>query len=943
VPRLPPPSSELAQALSANALLLRGAAVAEASGAPKAQVEHTKRQAAAVIMSQLDNRLALDEILPYVEQAVMDFGTAPEVERIRVMNARMAPLRQAFKATPAVSSGLERERVTIEQAARLKNDPSSAARGDALHREIAARIANSAGVSEQMAMIHVYQAISKQQMLLAFGPKGPLGAAIDEQASHAAQPMADALGQIGSVDLNALGPAFKKAYAGDPTDAERLYRAEFVRSETLHRLRLRQSVDRSELDRQAHRGAGMMLDAVLTMAERNPAHAGIVRLGYEEMLAYKAKSPESERRVAAALAASDDRETRDASEKWRRARERIGTLALRRAQGIALTSKETDEIERAIVEEAAIAGRLAELAAPERGGDKPFDAAEGVSALQRLLGPNEALLSYVSYGHVQPEQMTAAKRWRPSYGAFVLTQRGLAFRSLGEAGSVDQAIESFLVALGDPGATPEAKRAAARALERVAFAPVAPWLQGVARLRVVPDGQLQGVPLAALRDDQGWLAERLDIRYAFSERQLLGEHVPALKAGEPLVLAPGPYADSPTPFTPGRALTQKSFPNLPGSLSEAQRVRALLPKARLLTGAQASEGALFSTRSPIVVHVAGHGVFLPPANGAAGKSRGVLLTSTGARPEASPVDPMIGSALVLAPDASSRNDGFLTAFEVATAPLFGTELVVLSACESGRGDPDRIRGVRGLRQAFFTAGVQSLVVSLWSVNDQTTAELMAAFYERLKAGADRAEALRQASAAVRAKNDDPFLWAPFVLLGRDGPIDFKPKAARSAAEGEDETTRLRRAMTLKRLRRTISRLGEAKWSSGLGGEDALDAHVAANQASEQRSLVLTLLGKREGLSLSVPSYSGPGRYAVETSTLRAGRASVKDPLKVDILKLTAEGSEQPATAGVLQVAQDARASGLIGTFELRFKDGKVSSGSFQLESTEPPVLRPRAP
>lgn len=942
-PVLAPPSGELAQALSANAATFRQIALLEASGAPRARVQESTRLVAGAIMIQLDQPMAMAEIVPYVERAVREFGRSAEVERLRAITARKQPLQQMFRVTPALVASIERERASIEQAARLKNDPTSAARGEALHLEIAKRLAQAAGVSEQMARIHVYQAISKEQLRLAFGPRGPLGAAIDEQAAHAAQPMADALGKLGSVDVNAFAPAFEKAYAGNPSDAERLYRAEFVRSEAILRLRQSQSVDRSQQDRQVLRGAGTILDSVLTMAERNPAHEGMVRLAYEEMLAYKAKSPESERRIAGALAASDDAETRAVSEKWRRVRERIGTLALRRAEGVSLTAKEVDELERTTAEEAAIGGRLAELAAAERGGDKPFEAAEGVSALQRLLAPNEALLSYVAYRHVSPDQLENVKAWRPSYGAFVLTQRGPTFRALGEGASMDRAIEAFLVALGDPAAASEAKRAVANALQRLAVAPLASLLRGVTRLRVVPDGQLQGVPLAALRDEHGWLADRLDIRYAFSERQLLGEYVPAIKAGEPLVLAAGPYSDPPAPLIPGRALTQESFPSLPGSLAEAQRVRAILPKARLLTGAQASEGSLFSTRSPKVVHIAGHGVFLPLADASAGKSRGVLLAASGApRGEPSSIDPMIGSALVLAPDAAGGNDGFLTGFEVATAPLFGTELVVLSACESGRGNPDRIRGVRGLRQAFFTAGVQSLVVSLWSVNDRTTADLMAAFYEKLKAGTDRAEALREASAAIRAKNDDPFLWAPFVLLGRDGPIEFSSGAAPSP-QGEDQAKRLRRAMTFKRLRRTLDRLGEAHWSSGLQTDDALDANASASRTQDQRSLVLTLLGTRESISMTVPSYSGPGNYSVEAAKLRAGRGSVKDPLKVDVLKLTPEAAEQRATTGTLQVSQDTRAGGLIGTFDLRFKDGRVTQGSFRLESTEPLTLRPRVP
>ena len=115
-----------------------------------------------------------------------------------------------------------------------------------------------------------------------------------------------------------------------------------------------------------------------------------------------------------------------------------------------------------------------------------------------------------------------------------------------------------------------------------------------------------------------------------------------------------------------------------------------------------------------------------------------------------------------------KNDGFLTAFEVAAAPLFGTELVVLSACESGRGHPDRVRGIRGLRQAFFTAGVESLVTSLWSVSDRATASLMGRLYrEMLRNGRTPSASLRAAQLALRSdsRNQHPYYWAAFTIQG----------------------------------------------------------------------------------------------------------------------------------------------------------------------------------
>lgn len=128
--------------------------------------------------------------------------------------------------------------------------------------------------------------------------------------------------------------------------------------------------------------------------------------------------------------------------------------------------------------------------------------------------------------------------------------------------------------------------------------------------------------------------------------------------------------------------------------------------------------------------------------------------------------PALGqAALVLSLGAAGNDDGFLTMNEILELPLHA-ELVVLSACQTGRGQEVRGEGVVGLTRAFLHAGTRSIVVSLWSVADESTAQLMTRFYHHLIASKlDKAEALRRARVDLMATHPHPFHWAPFVLVG----------------------------------------------------------------------------------------------------------------------------------------------------------------------------------
>jgi CHAT domain-containing protein len=179
-------------------------------------------------------------------------------------------------------------------------------------------------------------------------------------------------------------------------------------------------------------------------------------------------------------------------------------------------------------------------------------------------------------------------------------------------------------------------------------------------------------------------------------------------------------------------------------------------------------------RSPAIVHIATHGFFLTDQD--------VAQKSKASGAASAPVeDPMLRSGLFFAgadrirsgaAPVAGLDDGVLTAYEASQLDLEGTELVVLSACETGLGQQSNSEGVFGLRRGLQEAGAQAMMMSMWSVPDRETQELMALFYANWLGGLDKPEALRQAQLqereVVRQRygKDLPFYWGAFVLISR---------------------------------------------------------------------------------------------------------------------------------------------------------------------------------
>ncbi len=391
-----------------------------------------------------------------------------------------------------------------------------------------------------------------------------------------------------------------------------------------------------------------------------------------------------------------------------------------------------------------------------------------LSAIQAAIPAGATLVEFAVYRPFDPGALfeSRARSSAPRYVVYVVPGRGaVRWKDLGPAAEIDAAVRVFLQALRDPARRDV--RQAARNLDEKVMRPVRALVGEPARLLVSPDGQLDLIPFEALIDELGrYLVETWSVSYLTAGRDLLRlERAPRRPSSGTLVLADPVFGVPDDPgianarfrnapkrsITTGEDLQSVYFAPLTGTAEEARAIRSLFPHARLLTGAQATEAALKRAEAPRILHIATHGFFLGDF---ASRIENPLLRSGLA---------LTGANL----SKGSGEDGILTALEAANLNLWGTRLVTLSACDTGVGEVKIGEGVYGLRRAFVLAGAETLVMSLWPVSDRVTREMMTAYYQGLKKGAGRGEALRQAQLAMlrRKGREHPFYWASFIQSG----------------------------------------------------------------------------------------------------------------------------------------------------------------------------------
>lgn len=291
------------------------------------------------------------------------------------------------------------------------------------------------------------------------------------------------------------------------------------------------------------------------------------------------------------------------------------------------------------------------------------------------------------------------------------------------------------------------------------------------------DGVYQQLNLYTLKNPETkrYLVEEADINLVTNTGDIL--HPATATASRKAQLFSFPDYGVKGTIAAGNETRTPGFPDLkelPGTKIESDSIKKILLAQQWQVQdhlqKEATEEAIKKISHPQVLHIATHGFFLKNVKDSKEKVFGI-------QSKIAIQNPLLRSGLILAGAAAiakdtladnSKDDGILTAYEAAGLDLTGTDLVVLSACETGLGELMNAQGVLGLQRSFLVAGAQSVIMSLWVIDDFATQELMTNFYrEWLKdpVPANKQKAFRTAQLKLKEKYPSPYYWGAFVLVG----------------------------------------------------------------------------------------------------------------------------------------------------------------------------------
>jgi tetratricopeptide (TPR) repeat protein/CHAT domain-containing protein len=425
--------------------------------------------------------------------------------------------------------------------------------------------------------------------------------------------------------------------------------------------------------------------------------------------------------------------------------------------------------------------------------------------VQSNIPSDGALIEYLRYGHYRGK-----KQWEQRYGAIVLFSKGAPlWIPLGKANELEALLRHYgALVRGSP--EEEELSANLQALDEALWAPIAQALPSqTKRIIISPDGEVNFISFATLlTKEKQFLAQKYDIRYVASGRDLLGELQPST-AKEVVLFANPDFGLASTAMlakaearsanagsihgSEKRDIEDWSFESLTGTQKERDDLMKEFAewgwKANDFTAKKATKEALLKIHSPYILHLATHGFFAKEdPTGAKTEAEASLNVRQSVIKSKFFKNPMHRSGLALAGAQTTmeawkrdevppvENDGILTAEDVSTLDLQGTWLVTLSACDTGSGQPRAGEGVMGLRRGFIQAGAQNLLMSLWPISDEFTVQIMSDFYEAAHESGNAAEALAKVQRAwlVKLRKEKGLVSAvnlagPFIMSSQGKP------------------------------------------------------------------------------------------------------------------------------------------------------------------------------
>ena len=293
------------------------------------------------------------------------------------------------------------------------------------------------------------------------------------------------------------------------------------------------------------------------------------------------------------------------------------------------------------------------------------------------------------------------------------------------------------------------------------WARIDPSLAGKKTIYISADGVYNQISLNTLKKPDGdFILNRYDLVMVGNSKDVvaLKNRKPSVAKKEAFLLGFPDYGGD-------------AVPALPGTKIEIEAIASILKAGGYVATPrlqrEATEAAVKSMKGPSIVHIATHGYF----------QKDVEQASAGINELHAKDNPLLRSGILLAgasptmkgealPNLESNDNGVLTAYEAMNLSLDGTDLIILSACETGLGEVRAGEGVYGLQRSFLVAGAKALIMSLWKVDDTATQALMTNFYTNLAKGGSKRVAFKQAQIQLMTKYKDPYYWGAFVMMGQ---------------------------------------------------------------------------------------------------------------------------------------------------------------------------------
>lgn len=401
----------------------------------------------------------------------------------------------------------------------------------------------------------------------------------------------------------------------------------------------------------------------------------------------------------------------------------------------------------------------------------------GFRQVQQKLSSNEAAVEFIRFNYFH-------EKWTDSifYAAFVILPNDAIphFVPLCEEKQLTKLLENknsssegFIDTFYGNGIHPADNTITARKSDRLyklVWEPLVPFLKGINKIAIAPAGLLCRVSFNALPvGSNKYLIDKYEIRQYNSVREIAEQKKSANISGKKdVILYRNITYGAQDTSAKGGFWGPLSASNSPDKISELFKLNN--SSTQIITGAAATEESLkqLSGHSPWILDIATHGFSLPDPK----KEMDENLNQK-ANPFTLADDPMLRSGIIMAyanrvwsggSPIEGKEDGIVTAYEIADLDLSSTELIVLSACETALGDIKGTEGVFGLQRAFKLAGVQNMLLGLWDLRLAETNQLMKVFFtNKLNNAMPTYQAFRAAQDTLR-KNNPPYKWAGIVLI-----------------------------------------------------------------------------------------------------------------------------------------------------------------------------------